>query len=344
MPPSAPSASRETVLASWIHVSDLHFGHGDAGQQWNQKSVLAELLVDAQALVRDGVVPRPGFIFATGDIAFSGGARKPAAGESEYALASQWFGQLQDVLGVASERVFPVPGNHDIDRKAHKDVKRLLDSARAGTETIDEILQDSDETDRLRGRMARYLAFADGFGPPASERLAGGLWWRQRVELAEGVSLRVCGLNTALLSLDDHDQGKLRVGQRQITELLLPTPGALELAVILGHHPTTGHWLADEQALRGQLDRHAAIHLSGHVHEADSEQARHGWGSSCLRITAGAAHAEATAIGSPPVGHGYNFGALVVLAGGDLVVRIWPRRWSAKHPRFVTDVENVLVF
>lgn len=334
-------APRETVLATWIHVSDLHFGHGDAGHQWNQRRVLEELLVDVQALIRDGVVPRPGFIFVTGDIAFSGGAKAPVTGQAEYAMATQWLGQLQKVLEISSERVFVVPGNHDVDRRVDADVRRLLRGARAGEETIDDILQASRESDRLRERMVGYLAFSQCFGPPVSDRFHGGLWWRQRIELEESVSLRVCGLNTALLSVDDQDQGKLRVGQRQLAELFVPTPGELELAVVLGHHPTTGRWLADEKDLRGQLDRHAAIYLFGHLHEADSEQARHGWGTGCLRIAAGAAHAEAAAVGSPPVGHGYNFGALVVLGSGDLAVRIWPRRWSIKAPpRFVADVDN----
>lgn len=337
---ASSSAPRETVLASWIHVSDLHFGHGDASHQWNQQRVFEELLVDAQALVRERVVPRPGFIFATGDIAFSGGARTPATGQAEYALASRWFGQLQQILKVPSERVFVVPGNHDVDRGTDADVKRLVRGARAGDETIDEILRAPRDLERLRGRMARYLAFAQSFGPSVGDRFHDGLWWRQRVDLAEGVSLRVCGLNTALLSLDDQDQGKLRIGQRQLTELFVPAPGVLELAVVLGHHPVTGRWLADEKDTRGQLDRHAAIHLFGHLHEADSEQARHGWGTGCLRIAAGAAHAEAGSVDAPPVAHGYNFGALVVLGSGDLAVRIWPRRWSTIAPRFVADVDN----
>jgi serine/threonine protein kinase len=339
---STLSTPQEIVLASWVHVSDLHFGHGDPEHQWNQRHVLDELVVDAEALVRDGCVPQPDFITVTGDIAFSGGARTPVAGDAEYALASHWFRQLQQALEIPCERVFMVPGNHDVDRRAEGDVRRLLKLARTGDEKLDGILQVPLDLDRLRERMARYLAFAQGFGPSASERFHGGLWWRHRIMLAEGVSLRICGLNTALLSLDDQDQGKLRVGQRQLAELFVPAPGELELALVLGHHPTTGRWLADEKDLRGQLNRRAAIHLFGHLHEADSEQARHGWGTGCLRIAAGAAHAEAASIGAPPVGHGYNFGALVALVSGDLVVRLWPRRWSTKSPRFVPDVDNTL--
>src|SRR5690606_5802382 len=32
----------------------------------------------------------------------------------------------------------------------------------------------------------------------------------------------------------------------------------------------------------------------------------------------------------------------VLLSNGDLVVRLWPRRWSTSSPRFVSDVDNTL--
>lgn len=337
---SSSPAPQETVLASWVHVSDLHFGHGDPSHQWNQRLVLDELLTDAQALVREKEVPRPNFIFVTGDIACSGGVRTPEVGEAEYTVASDWLHRFQQALEVRTERVFMVPGNHDIDRRAEGDVQRLLKMTRAGDEPLDEALRRSVDIGRLRERMAGYLTFARNFSLPTCERFHEGLWWRQRIELAEGVSLRVCGLNTALLSLDDKDHGKLRIGQRQLAELFVPAPSGLELVLVLGHHPTTGRWLADEKELLGQLDRLAALYLFGHLHETDSEQARHGWGDGCLRIGAGAAHADAASSAAPPVAHRYNFGALVALGTGDLVVRLWPRRWSTISPRFVRDVDH----
>lgn len=341
-PGSAPiTVEQEVILASWVHISDIHFGHGDTSHQWNQQRVLEALLRDTEGLARGAPasVPQPHFIFITGDIAFSGGFRKPATGESEYELAQRWVQQLQKSLAVRSECVFIVPGNHDVDRKVDSDVRRLLRGARAGEENLDEIIQDSRDCERLRERLARYLSFAQNFDTPLTEQFHGGLWWRRSVELEHGITLRVCGLNTALLSLDDSDQGKLRIGQRQLVELFVPTPDNREILVVLGHHPATGRWLADEKELRGALDPSAAIHLFGHLHEADSEQARHGWGTGCLRIAAGAAHAEA---GSQPIGHGYNFGSLVILESGHLAVRIWPRRWSTKTQRFVSDVDNTI--
>ncbi|MCB9701893.1 MAG: metallophosphoesterase [Myxococcales bacterium] len=341
--PSVRPAS-EQVLTAWVHVSDIHFGHGKPSHQWDQQLITADILRDLREVLRGGATPTPRHVFVTGDIAFSGGGRRPVAGSSEYQLAATWLDGLAEVLGLGRDQVFLVPGNHDVDRgveRADRDVRRLLQLARAGTEPLDELLQHDEDVARLQQRMAAFVDFARSFGPAARKDFHGGLWWRHSVALAEGVRLRICGFNTGLLSADDEDQGKLAVSARQLAELLLPPPDELELVVALSHHPLTGKWVSDEAAARGRLDREAAIHLFGHLHDPDSEQARHGWGTGCLRIAAGATHAEAAKPGEPPIGHGYGLGALVALPSGELVVRIWPRRWSSKSTRFVPDVDNI---
>ena len=324
-------------------MSDLHFGHGGPGYQWNQVRVLDELLSDVGEVVRLKKAPAPGFIFVTGDVAFSGGARTPATGDGEYALATTWLTRLCGALHVPKERVFVVPGNHDVDRGVDRDrdIAGMVELARLGVDghQLDDALSDATGTERLRSRLARYLAFAAGFGPTKGASTPAPLWWEHREPLAEGLTLRLCGLNTALLAAKDDDRGKLRVGQRQLAELLRVT-APTEVTVVLGHHPAGGGWLADEKDLRGALDERAVAYLSGHVHEARSVQVHKGAGEGCLHVSAGAAHAEAAPADAPPTSHGYNVGALVVLTSGELAVRIWPRRWSLTRPRFEVDTGN----
>ena len=340
---SASSSAVEEILTAWVHVSDVHFGHGKPGHQWDQQMITADLLRDLAEVMRGRALPAPRHVFVTGDIAFSGGGRRPVAGGSEYALAATWLDQVVKVLGLGRDQVFLVPGNHDVDRGVDqdRDVRRLLQLARASKEPLDELLEHEADAVRLRQRMAAFVDFARSFGPAEREVFHGGLWWRHWIPLAEGVRLRICGFNTALLSADDEDHGKLAVSARQLAELLLPPPDALELVMALSHHPLTGGWVVGEAAARGRLDREAAIHLFGHLHDPYSEQARHGWGTGCLRVAAGATHAEAAKPGEAPTGHGYSLGALVALPSGELVVRIWPRRWSSKTTRFVLDVDNI---
>ncbi|MGG7377363.1 hypothetical protein ACQ7B2_00695, partial [Escherichia coli] len=75
------------------------------------------------------------------------------------------------------------------------------------------------------------------------------------------------------------------------------------------------------------------VHLSGHVHEPNSEQILSGAGGHFVRVAAGAAHRDRPSPGSPPE-HGYNVAAVVRGDGGSLRLRVWPRRWSNKNKEF----------
>ena len=55
---------------TWLHVSDLHFGHGDAHYRFDQQGVMGAILRDAEE--RAKLLGPPDLIFVTGDIAFSG--------------------------------------------------------------------------------------------------------------------------------------------------------------------------------------------------------------------------------------------------------------------------------
>ena len=75
----------DETLFSWVHLSDIHVGHGDRDKPhgWNQVLVMEAL--------RKDIASRPGpkrvdKILVTGDIAFSGDGLAP----DEYARAKKW--------------------------------------------------------------------------------------------------------------------------------------------------------------------------------------------------------------------------------------------------------------
>jgi formylglycine-generating enzyme required for sulfatase activity/3',5'-cyclic AMP phosphodiesterase CpdA len=323
-------------LLTWIHLSDIHFGHGDTEHGWDQRLVLETLSND---LAEQCQQRPPNVIFVTGDIAFSG---KP----EQYAHARAWFEKIGRTIGLGPEHMFTVPGNHDVDRAAdrNRDIARLLRELRAGHENLDAALAHSADREKLMARMAGYLDFASGFAPeraratprPPRERL----FWQHRESRGDLV-LRIVGLNTAILSADDLDQGRLALGKEQVTRGLVEPPREPgELVIVMSHHPLQGGWLADEREMASWLSNRADVHLCGHVHEAASEDARSGSGSHFVRIAAGAAHADKQP-SSLPASHGYNISSLFVKPDGKLCLRIWPRLWSAKHAGFVVDIHNV---
>ncbi|WP_437968851.1 TIR domain-containing protein [Sorangium sp. So ce260] len=344
-----PSRLMATTLFSWIHLSDIHFGHGSAGDRWDQRRVLHLVRTDIAAMVGRGTV-KPDAILVTGDVAFSGNARKPAPDQEprEYADATVWLKGIAGDVGIAPQDIFVVPGNHDVNRKVDDDddVARLIRDLREGVALLDSELAKPKMRARLASRMSAYLEFAAQFAPacrlpPAApeERL----FWTYRMEQS-GLRLRLVGLNTALLAADERtfgeDRGRLRVGVEQVTRAVLDPPVARdELVIALSHHPLRAGWVADERDVDTWIRSQMHIHLSGHVHQADTEMSRAGSGGEFVRVTAGAAHGEQEP--NVPAAHGYSFASVMRDDAGKLWLRVWPRRWSPTKAAFQPDADNL---
>ena len=94
-------------LITWLHLSDFHF---KAGMHWDAEIVLEHLLEDIERRgAIDPSLQKIDFVFITGDLGFSGKS-------SEYENARSFLRQLRHIAGVRKDRIFFVPGNHDVDR------------------------------------------------------------------------------------------------------------------------------------------------------------------------------------------------------------------------------------
>lgn len=322
------------TLFRWIHISDIHMGHGDAAHGWDQRLVLEELKRDIGRQLKAQPDPAVDAILVTGDIANTGAGRRP----SEYEEAAAWLAGVGEAAGVLPGKIFVVPGNHDVDRSADKDaaVKDLVEALREGVKGFDDALASPGDRALLARRMEKYAEFARAFGPAGA---ADPLHWTHCFSARSGISVRLLGLNTALLAADDKDYGRLRVGMTQIGQALHDIKDD-ELVLALSHHPLRGGWVADEAEVEPYLKRHVHALLTGHVHEADSEASRSGSGSSFLRLSAGSAHGDKMPKGIP-AGHGYSFGAVVRDDKGRASLRVTPRKWSAKNASFRPDIDNI---
>ncbi|MFO0758192.1 MAG: TIR domain-containing protein [Byssovorax sp.] len=330
------------TLFRWIHLSDIHFGHGDAQHGWDQKMVLETLRADLAAMVKKDPAPIDA-IFVTGDIAFSGNGRRA----TEYDDARERLASFAAEAGVSASQIFLVPGNHDVNRKVDDDpdIKKLVTDLRAATVKIDTALGKADQRRQLARRMAAYLDFAKAFAPACLDAAPKApeerLYWSHRLVTRKGLPVRIVGLNTSLLCADEQDKGRLVLGNEQLARALFDPPidKGKELVLVLSHHPLRAGWLADEDAAGAWIRNHAHAHLSGHVHVARTEQTRTGGGGDFVWLTAGAAHGDAEPSGVPAA-HGYGLGA-VVRAGGKARLHTWPRKWSPENAGFRIDHDNV---
>jgi predicted MPP superfamily phosphohydrolase len=322
------------TLFRWIHLSDIHTGHGDRAYGWDQGLVLAEIVRDIARHRRAQPEPPIDVVLVTGDIANTGAGRDA----TEYDAAATWLRQVGEAAGVLPAQIYVVPGNHDVNRGVDRDdaVKQLVAALRDGTKSLDDALADPAQRALLARRLERYVDFAAAFGPAGA---ADPLGWMHRFVARSGLPVRLVGLNTTLLAASDDDQGKLRVGMKQIGQAFANMQEN-ELVLALGHHPLSGGWLADQATIEPYLRRNVHALLTGHVHAADADESRSGAGSTLLRVVAGSAHSDQMPAGIP-AGHGYSFGAVVRGDDGRAHVWITPRKWSEKNASFRPDVDNV---
>src|SRR5215831_9016687 len=104
------------MAVTWLHISDFHIRAGDP---YDRDVVLRALVESVRHFADNGRAPD--LIFATGDIAHSGKA-------AEYEIATAFFDQLLDAAHLNKNRLFVIPGNHDVDRDFGIGLARTLDS------------------------------------------------------------------------------------------------------------------------------------------------------------------------------------------------------------------------
>ena len=250
---------------------------------WSQDVVLEALCKSVAQGCGDNVAPD--FILLTGDVAFSGHA-------PEYRLAEQFIESLCVAARLAKERVFCVPGNHDIDRECPK---LSFEGARATLKDqnqTDKILGSKKEMETLLARQQNFREFQSScFGMQSREASEEGLAYVSRL-VVDDVRVAIIGLDSAWLSeggRDDH--GKLLLGERQVINAIRQAQEHDErphLTLAMAHHPFHLLQKFDQRPVQSRIERACHFFHCGHLHEHEILSS----GSSprdCLAVSAGAA-------------------------------------------------------
>jgi serine/threonine protein kinase/nucleoside phosphorylase len=299
-PPSHLSSNRvNRPSLTWIHLSDLRFGSSPV-HHFAHEEVLQAIRRDvAEAYPHKA----PGFIFITGDIAFS-------ARREQYEEAERWLRDLLKAAQASPASLRMVPGNHDVDweiaRRSplavmHRDI-------RAQWKFIDTYLGGHDPRARelLSEKLSQYVAFVKKIAPEHPVGSAGSvLDWSERraVHTGRRSALRIAGLCSVWVSDEDDAGRRLIIGESSLQELHPAEPN--NLLIVLTHHPF--HWFHGEcaRSLKERLEKKPYLHLCGHATEGElGPLERLGTSKFALRLSPGAVHED---IGRQPV---YSWGAL----------------------------------
>lgn len=258
----------------WLHISDFHMCQTKA---WSQDVVLTALCKDIKER-GDKEGASVDFILATGDLAFSGRA-------DEYAMTAGFFDAISKASGVAKQKIFCVPGNHDINRETQKMSFLGARTYIKSQHEIDQLISASDEMQTLLKRQDEYRKFQNSYfkaqkrySTPDKPGFVSSL-------TIDDVRFAIVGLDSAWLAEGGKgDQGELIIGERQTIEALSKASMYKpHIMIAMAHHPL--HWLRefDRRPIQKSIEDSYDFFHHGHLHEPEKRI-----GGRCLVLGAGA--------------------------------------------------------
>lgn len=320
---------------TWIHLSDWH----QQGKDFDREVVRDKLMEDIRGRAAIAAeLERVDFIIFSGDVAYHGRTE-------EYGSAIEhFFDPLLDATGLGEagrERLFIVPGNHDLDRDfldvLPGDLLKRLNNPRA----LSDWLSDERKRRALMGPMDGYRRFVSDYlgGYRNFGAYEPDYWYTGHLEI-RGRQITVFCFNSAWLAArnkDDrgevYDYGYLILGEPQIHAALARSTET-DVRIALIHHPFS--WLTefDRNRVEERLGRECHFILCGHQH-VPQIKVEHGTGGDFVNIPAGACYDRRVPL-EPRYANSYNF---VHLDFDTRTGTVYLRRLSDRKTEWITDID-----
>jgi Flp pilus assembly protein TadD/predicted phosphodiesterase/energy-coupling factor transporter ATP-binding protein EcfA2 len=256
----------------WLHLSDIHF-HGK--DNWRDERARGELLAYLREMFKNDEFARPDLVFCTGDIAF--GETGAEGLQKQYESAKTFFADLLKVCGapgkpLAVNRLFVVPGNHDINRKevdedAQAALVALAQDSRNQMARINSRLETKPTpfTNAMK-RLAAYEAFVKDFLPHQVDKEGRCVY--AKVVTVGSVKLGIAGFNSAWSCAGPEDDRNLWLGAEWQFNRAQRDLAEADIRLGLIHHPID--WLneAEREVATRRIARDFDFWLHGHAHNA----------------------------------------------------------------------------
>ncbi len=288
-----------------LNVSDIHFHHPICNSAMDpDRPFRTRLVQDVRTRCQElGPV---GAMLVSGDIAYAGM-------KEEYDAAYVWLIELANACGCPLERIYVIPGNHDVNRGTAKDNMsvRNVHRAIAGAAShrreheLHSQFQHPETGRALMEPVAAYNDFAARFS--CQVYTPEKLFWHQDLPLDDQANLRIYGLTSTLLSgADGQNDTRLSLYLSPLQTVLDPADGVVNL--VMCHHPPD--WFMDQDDVEDAVCGRAMLQFFGHKHRLRIHRDTH-----YVRFSAGAVNPDRNESGWEP---GYNLVRLsIVNEGGE---------------------------
>lgn len=257
---------------TWLHISDIHFFRSTEWRDSKSRSTLLDFL--ASVFLQNSSL-RPDFIFCTGDIAY--GDMPTSSLSDQLGSSKSFFSDLlhicgQDTQPLPRERLFVVPGNHDVDRNninidAQSALAILAQQSDDHVETINQRVNDRSKEfcDSMR-RLDQYSEFLKDFLPHQYD--SDGRQHYARVVEIDGLSVGIAGFNSSWTCGGAEDDRNLWLAAKWQFNAAAEALKDANIRIGLMHHPID--WLnsADRTVATHRIASDFDFWLHGHSHTA----------------------------------------------------------------------------
>ncbi|WP_369926333.1 metallophosphoesterase [Xanthomonas sp. NCPPB 2632] len=328
---SAPTnASQAPELAcTFMHLSDLHVGM--SSDAWLWPAVKTAFFADLKLLLAR--------VRALDLVIFSGDLVQRAASD-EYdkllTILEEIWAVFRD-LGL-NPVLFPVPGNHDLERQPATDMGgKIMRAWWSDASTAEAFWAKQpgyrEFASRSFSNYEQFMTRLSASSIPTPALVRGELPGDIAAEVIVGEHhIGIIGLNSAWLQVGDGDyKGRLHVDPRQIMALTENDPDSWTkrhaVNLLVTHHPES--WLHPDSLASWRADIYCGqrfdCHLFGHMHEQrTSALTEGGYSGSPLLQGASLFGLEWIEHGRTERIHGYSLGQIILTNEGR-TMRQWPR-------------------
>jgi formylglycine-generating enzyme required for sulfatase activity len=238
-----------------LHISDLHF---NKEQDFDRSLVIELFLKRLKEDYNKGLQPE--IVIVTGDIAYHGI-------KTEYEKAKPFFDELLVCLGLEQDKLFVVPGNHDVNRKKYRksDVPGYKDMKDLNDELENKIFRQ----DLFKG-IQDYFNFIDINYPHLSPVDEGLVPFVHIHQCLFRKKIGLIGLNSAWMCREEQEKGKIAIGEYQVKQAVkkLNKMGKTDLIIFCFHHPLNCLWSEDRKINRRFFND--SILMIGHLHDVEA--------------------------------------------------------------------------
>jgi predicted phosphodiesterase len=312
---------------TWLHLSDWH----QKGKEFDREVVRDKLIEDLERRTEISAnLAKIDFIIFSGDVAHSA---KP---EEYNAAKKELFEPVLKATGLDSDKLFIVPGNHDLNREELEDLPSAALKPFDSNVDVEKWLVDERKRRLLLEPFHAFSEFVTAITGQEKPEYA-----NFRILVIEKKRVALLGLNSAWMCgrhLDSKgevdDERYVLVGEPQIHESLRQISKA-DIRIAILHHPFDWMTKFDRDKIESRLMSESDFILRGHQHQPQVSVIKSTLGN-CVIIPAGASYYRRK-VDDLSYSNAYNFVHLDFDSGRCIV---FLRCWSNSLNKWREDIDS----